>query len=71
MDFDKEISFDGVGCAISMALASMLTEFAKGKTREELKDITEKDIYDMLGVHPNPGRENCALLAYRALEKII
>jgi len=74
--FDKnkkveEIAFGGVGCAISSAAASMLTEQAKGKTVDELKSISADDIYDMLGVRPNPARENCALLAHRALQKIL
>jgi nitrogen fixation protein NifU and related proteins len=32
----SEISFDGKGCAISMASASMLTEVLQGKTVEEI-----------------------------------
>jgi nitrogen fixation protein NifU and related proteins len=33
----KDIAFDGKGCAISMASASMLTEILKGKTVEEIE----------------------------------
>lgn len=35
----RDISFDGVGCAISMASASMMTEILKGKTEQEAKTI--------------------------------
>jgi len=31
-----DISFEGSGCAISTASASLMTEFAKGRTREEI-----------------------------------
>lgn len=31
------ISFEGSGCAISTASASLMTEFAKGKTRDEFE----------------------------------
>jgi nitrogen fixation protein NifU and related proteins len=34
-----EISFDGSGCAISVASASLMTDAVKGKTTEEAEDI--------------------------------
>ena len=34
-----EISFDGSGCAISVASASLMTDAMKGKTAEEAEDI--------------------------------
>jgi len=61
-------SFDGEGCAISQASASMLTEKMRGMTKEELKKISKDDIYNMLGVKVNVGREKCALLALNALQ---
>lgn len=67
----KDISFDGDGCAISTAAASILTEHAKGKDIKELKKMKEKEIYKMLGVSISPAREKCALLAYEALQKIV
>ena len=70
-DIVSEISFDGYGCAISKAGASMLTEYAKGKSIDELRSTTEDDIYKMFGVQINPGRKNCALLAYKTLQKIL
>jgi len=60
-------TFDGDGCAISVAAASMLTEYIEGKTIQDLKLITPGDIYGMLGVQIGPARVNCALLAYKAL----
>lgn len=46
MQFDdgvvKEISFEGQGCAISKASASMMTQSVKGKTREEAVDLFEQ-----------------------------
>ena len=35
----EDISFDGTGCAISKAAASMMTGALKGKTREEAKAL--------------------------------
>lgn len=33
-----DVSFRGNGCAISTASASLMTEFARGKTRDEIED---------------------------------
>lgn len=64
----SEASFEGDGCAISQAGASMLTEKLKGMKLEDLKLLSPGDIYNMLGVKISPGRSGCALLAYQALE---
>ena len=37
----RDIQFEGTGCAISTASASMLTESLKGKTRKEAKQVFE------------------------------
>ena len=49
----------------------MLTDKIKGMNAEELKLLSPGDIYTMLGVQISPGRVNCALLGYEALEKIL
>jgi nitrogen fixation NifU-like protein len=36
-----DIRFDGMGCAISTASASLMTEFVKGKRKEEIKEVFE------------------------------
>lgn len=66
-----DAAFQGEGCAISQATLSMLTEKLRGKTLRELKLLSPGDIYTMLGVPMSPGRVNCALLGYAALEKIL
>lgn len=43
----KEISFEGSGCAISKASASMMTESLKGKSTEEAAALFEK-VHGML-----------------------
>jgi nitrogen fixation protein NifU and related proteins len=43
----EDVSFIGVGCAISMASASMLTEAVKGKTVEEARRLFS-DMHDLL-----------------------
>jgi nitrogen fixation NifU-like protein len=66
----SEITFKGKGCAISMASASMMTEYLKGKNKEELKKIDKKFIIKMLGIDLGVNRIKCALLPLEALNKL-
>lgn len=65
----KEIKFYGKGCAISQASASMLTELAKGKPLDWVKQLSKQDILEMLG-NPElgPSRIKCALLGMKVLK---
>ena len=65
----QEIKFSGKGCAISQASASMLTELAKGKPLDWVKDVSKEDIFKMLG-NPDlgPSRVKCALLGMKVLK---
>ncbi len=38
----NDISFEGEGCAISMASASIMTDLMKGKSEKEVKEIIDK-----------------------------
>lgn len=67
----EAIKFQGEGCAISMASASMLTEFVKGKKVTDLKALKKDAILEMLGIHPTPTRLKCALLSLEVLHKAI
>ncbi|MBI3841512.1 MAG: iron-sulfur cluster assembly scaffold protein [Thaumarchaeota archaeon] len=64
-----EIKFSGKGCAISLASASMLTELAKGKALDWVKDVSKEDVFKMLG-NPElgPSRVKCALLGMKVLK---
>ena len=65
----KDASFEGSGCAISQAAASILTEKINGMTKRELEKMLPSDVYKLLGISISPARELCALLAYHALEE--
>lgn len=65
----KEAMFNGRGCAISQAAASMLTEEVKEKSMQELKQIKNEEVLQMLKINPGPVRIKCALLALKALQK--
>ena len=65
----EEIRFSGRGCAISQASASMLTELAKGKPLEWVKQLSKEDIFKMLGTPDlGPSRVKCALLGMKVLK---
>jgi nitrogen fixation NifU-like protein len=67
-DVIKQVRFDGEGCAISIASASMLTEMLVGKTVEQAKAIGKQDILDALGIELGPVRLKCALLSLKVLK---
>jgi nitrogen fixation protein NifU and related proteins len=77
----SDISFTGSGCCISKASASLLTEFAKGKTKSDVEKMFGQ-VHEMVttgkvngdvgkltvfaGVHKYPARVKCAILAWHA-----
>ncbi len=64
-----EIKFTGKGCAVSQASTSMLTELAKGKPLEWVKELSKQDIFKMLGTEDlGPARVKCALLSMKVLK---
>lgn len=65
------VSFEGLGCAISQSGASMLTDKIKGMTKEVMRALTEQDMYALYGVAIGPQREKCALLALRTLHEAL
>ena len=86
-DIIKDVSFQGSGCAISKASASLLTDALKGKTRAEVKALFER-VHDMVmtgrieagdlgklaafaGVHKFPARVKCAILPWHAIMSAI
>ena len=62
----SDIKFNGDGCAISQASASMLTELVMGKSIDEVSKIDKTVLLENLG-SPNLGavRIKCALLPLR------
>jgi nitrogen fixation protein NifU and related proteins len=63
-----EIGFVGSGCVISQASASMITDFCRGKSVDDILAITKDDILSLLGIELGPNRLRCALLTLQALQ---
>ncbi len=70
-NFVKKATFQGSGCAISVAAASLLSEQLRGMTLDTAKALAPADVYRLLGIEVGPGREKCALLCLRALHDIL
>lgn len=65
----SDIKFHGKGCAICMACSSVLTEMAKGKSLDEVKNIDKDDVLGELGLeHLQAVRIKCALLSLKVLK---
>jgi nitrogen fixation NifU-like protein len=82
-----DVCFDGVGCTISTASTSILTELIKGKTIEEAKAVVSS-YYDMINLtainedllqeavaFQNVGKQanriKCATIGFKAVEQMI
>lgn len=80
----ENAKFDGEGCSISIASASMMTDAVKGKTLDEALDMAQKfsgfmqgeqqefdyeDLEALSGVNKFPARIKCATLAWNAMRK--
>ena len=59
----EQASFEGEGCTISLAGASMVTEDLIGKTPREIIDMTFADVAGRMGSHVVTSRARCATLA--------
>src|SRR5487761_846383 len=68
----SDIKFNGDGCAISQASASMLTELVMGKSIDEVRKIDKTVLLDNLG-SPNLGavRIKCALLPLKVMKSAV
>ena len=63
-----DIAFDGQGCVVSQASASILTDELRGMTVDEAREIDPGAILEGLGVPITPARLKCALLSYKVLQ---
>lgn len=66
----SEVKQKTLGCAVSTASASMLSEKLVGKTIDEIKEFSSEDLLEMLGIEVSPSRLKCALLPLDALKKV-
>jgi len=66
----EEAKFSGNGCAISIASASLLTDYLKKKKLKDILKIGKEEMLKILGVEISPLRLKCALLPLEVLKAI-
>jgi nitrogen fixation protein NifU and related proteins len=64
----EEVRFEGHGCAISQAAASMASDEVKGMPVEELLKLDRGFVLDLLGIDISATRMKCALLSLKVLK---
>ena len=62
------VRFTGKGCAISMAAASMLTEYTLGKSLSEVAKFNKEVMLGLINIPISCMRLKCALLGLKVLK---
>lgn len=66
-----EVKWKGMGCAITTAAASKLSEWLKGKQVEDIRKMSEEELTkEGVGFTVNPGRIKCLTLPVVVVKKL-
>jgi nitrogen fixation NifU-like protein len=66
-----DAAFDGRGCSLSQATASMLLEEIVGKSTDEIRNWGSAELFALLGLEIGPVRQKCALLPLNVLHACV
>ena len=66
-----EARFQGQGCVISKAVASLTVEMLIGYSLEQVCIIQPQDIFALLGFDLTPAKQECALLSWHLLRLLV
>lgn len=64
----ERATFDGHGCAISLAAASLVLADAKGRTLDEVRAVDRERVFELLGVRLSTSRVKCGTLGLAVLK---
>ena len=67
----QQAFFDGEGCAISQAAASILCEHIEGMTLSEIEAFDAPAMLDLLQVQLTAVRQRCGLLGFKVLKTLV
>jgi nitrogen fixation NifU-like protein len=67
----RDAYFEGDGCCISQASASMLLEQINGKPTDEVKGFSAEDMLRLFGARLTPNRQKCCLLAWKTVQSAL
>ena len=62
-----DVKFNGRGCAVSIASASILTDMILGRPLDEVRQISKEELLDEIGIPVSPARMKCATLGLTVL----
>lgn len=65
------VKFNGEGCSIAIATASILSEYLVEKSLTQALSMTEKDLLKLIGIELTPSRQRCATLSLLALQRAL
>ena len=64
----SDIGFEGVGCVMSQAVASLMTDFFRGKEVDTILALPESEFLKEMKLNVGPARSKCVLLPFRVLK---
>lgn len=67
-----DVKWKGIGCAITTAAASKLSEYLQGQSLKDVQKMGEEELLKKgIGFEVNPGRMKCLMLSVKVVTKII
>lgn len=67
-----DVRWKGIGCAITTAAASKLSEYLKGRLLKSVQKMDEEDLLKKgIEFEVNPGRMKCLMLPVKVVKKIL
>lgn len=67
-----EAKWKGIGCAITTASASKLSEYLRGQSLHEMQKMSEDELVKKgVGFEVNPGRMKCLMLPVKVVKKLL
>lgn len=67
-----DVKWKGIGCAITTASASKLSEYLRGLSLQDLRKMGEEELLKKgVGFEVNPGRMKCLMLPIKVVKKML
>lgn len=67
-----EVKWKGIGCAITTASASKLSEYLQGQSLKDLQKMSDEELLKKgVGFEVNPGRIKCLMLPVKVVKKLL
>ena len=67
-----EVKWKGIGCAITTASASKLSEYLQGQSLQDLRTMSEEELLKKgVRFEVNPGRIKCLMLPIKVVKKLL